>query len=400
MSQDSEDRQPQHSPPSPSERIRTYRCPGCNGNVKFEPVNGCLTCPYCGREERIPDSAAEIKENSYEDYLKPHPGQLLSPSEQFQEHSCPNCNAILELSSEQLAGECPFCDTQMVLLQESRDPLIAPEALLPLKVSQETAQSSVSTWLKTRWFAPNALKKFATQETLQGIYLPYWTFDSSTTSIYVGQRGEYYYETETVTEYVDGKPRQVSRQVRKVRWYPAGGRVDRWFDDVTVPGSLSLNTNHLDGLDPWDLSELKPYDTAYISGFKAERYRVDLSQGFERAKDKMAGTIAEDVQRDIGGDEQRILNIQTSYAAITFKHVLLPVWAGAYRFQGKVYQVVVNGRSAEVLGDRPYSVWKILFAVFLAILAAILFINLQQRSQAVQQRPGSVYSEGNSSQGY
>ena len=66
-----------------------------------------------------------------------------------------------------------------------------------------------------------------------------------------------------------------------------------------------------------------------------------------------------------------IHNISTHYSDITFKHLLLPVYAGAYRFNQKIYQIVVNGRTGEIQGDRPYSFWKI--ALF---VAAILFLLL------------------------
>ena len=80
-----------------------------------------------------------------------------------------------------------------------------------------------------------------------------------------------------------------------------------------------------------------------------------------------------DARRDIGGDEQRVSNVETQYSAVTFKHLLLPVYVGAYRFNDKVFQVVVNGRTGEVQGERPYSVWKILLLV-LAILFVLLVL--------------------------
>ena len=81
------------------------------------------------------------------------------------------------------------------------------------------------------------------------------------------------------------------------------------------------------------------------------------------------------MRRDIGGDEQHVSHVATQYSAVTFKHLLLPVYVGAYRFQDKVYQVVVNGRTGEVQGERPYSVWKIALFV-LAILFLVLLLTL------------------------
>jgi len=205
---------------------------------------------------------------------------------------------------------------------------------------------------------------------------PSGTYDTNTTSYYTGERGEYYYVTETYYE-TDSKGNQVARtrQVRHIRWYPASGTVTRWFDDILVPATISLPQQRLEALEPWDLVELKPYDPAFLSGFKAQRYQIDLSQGFERVKQLTAGLIQEDVRVDIGGDEQRIQNISTQYSGITFKHLLLPVYAGAYRFNQKVYQIVVNGRTGAIHGDRPYSFWKIALLV-LTILFILLIVAL------------------------
>jgi len=205
------------------------------------------------------------------------------------------------------------------------------------------------------------------------VYLPFWTYDTHTTSYYTGERGEHYYVSESHFE-TDAQGKQVARtrQVRHTRWHAASGTVTRWFDDVLVAATVSLAQNRLEALEPWDLAELKPYDPAFLSGFKAQRYQVDLAQGFERVKQVAAGVIQSDVSRDIGGDEQRIHNVATQYSGITFKHLLLPVYAGAYRFNQKIYQIVVNGRTGEIQGDRPYSFWKI--ALLVTILLLILLI--------------------------
>ena len=118
--------------------------------------------------------------------------------------------------------------------------------------------------------------------------------------------------------------------------------------------------------------ELRAYDPAFLSGFKAQRYQVDLAEGFERAKEAIAPAIESDVQRDIGGDVQTIESLDTRYSDVTFKHLLLPVYAGAYQFNGKLFQIVVNGRTGEIQGDRPYSAWKIA----LLVVAILVFVFL------------------------
>ena len=173
---------------------------------------------------------------------------------------------------------------------------------------------------------------------------------------------------------------QRTRQVRHTRWHPASGTVERWFDDLLVPATRSVPPERLAALEPWDLGELTQYEPAYLSGYKAQRYQVNLAEGFELAKQATRPAIDADVRRRIGGDEQRVSNVNTNYSAVTFKHLLLPVYVGAYRFQEKVYQVVVNGRTGEVQGERPYSVWKIaLFVLFILFVLAVLFLVFGRR---------------------
>ena len=363
-----------------AEKPRRFTCPGCAANLLFEPRDGSLTCPYCGRKEVIPQSAEEIKERSYEDYLHPSAEQLESLAATALEVQCSSCGAEVTFTPPEVAGECSFCGVKIVAQPKSADPLVAPEALLPFGVSSGQSTESLKKWLASLWFAPNALKKFAYHDALDGVYLPFWTYDAHTTSYYTGERGEYYYETQTYTETdAQGNTVTKTRQVRRTRWYSASGTVSRWMDDVLVPATKSVSRPRLHSLEPWDLEKLTPYEPAFLSGFKAQRYQVELPEGFEEAKQIMAVTIEGDVRNDIGGDEQRITNITTSYSAVTFKHILLPVYIGAYRFKQKVYQIMVNARTAEVQGDRPYSFWKILFFVLFLLAVVVLVVLLSSR---------------------
>jgi DNA-directed RNA polymerase subunit RPC12/RpoP len=339
----------------------------------FEPVDGCLVCPYCGRKEPIPESAEEVQERAYQDYLIPRAGQLKSLAANALEVRCSGCGATVTFVPPDVAGECSFCGGKIVAQPKSADPLVAPEGVLPFRISQPQSTETVKKWISTRWFAPNALKKLAYQESINGVYLPFWTYDAHTTSHYTGQRGEYYYVTETYTERdAQGNTVTKTRQVRHTRWYSASGVVSRWMDDILVPASKSVSRQRLSSLEPWDLPSLRAYEPAFLSGFKAQRYEVDLPEAFEEAKAIMTPVIEQGVRDDIGGDEQRIDSISTSYSAVTFKHILLPVYIGAYHFRQKVYQVMVNARTGEVQGDRPYSFWKIFFFVlFLIVLIAI-----------------------------
>jgi len=89
----------------------------------------------------------------------------------------------------------------------------------------------------------------------------------------------------------------------------------------------------------------------------------------------MVADIDSKIRWDIGGDEQRIHSKTTYYENITFKYILLPVWISAYRFKDRNFQFLVNARTGEVQGERPYSWIKITLAVLLviAIIGTIVY---------------------------
>jgi ribosomal protein S27E len=365
---------------APLQKVHRYACPGCSADLIFEPREGCLSCPYCGRSEPIPASAAEVQERSYEEYLKLRPERMIPISAEALEVQCGGCGATVSFTPPEVAGDCPFCSARIVAQPQAAHPLLAVEGVLPFRIVQRQAADAIKAWLASRWFAPGALVKLAKQELASSVYLPFWTYDAYTVSHYTGERGEYYWVTESYVD-TDSQGRSVTRtrQVRRTRWHPASGTITRWFDDILIAATRSISTTRLATLEPWDIAEVKPYQPAYLAGHKAQRYQVELGEGFEQAKLVMAPAIENAVREDIGGDEQRVHQISTAYSGITFKHLLLPVWISAYRFQSKVYQVLVNARTGEVQGERPYSPLKIAAFVALLLLAVLVWLFLSDR---------------------
>jgi hypothetical protein len=206
------------------------------------------------------------------------------------------------------------------------------------------------------------------------MYIPYWTYDSRVTTEYQGQRGEDYYETEQYEdEDSNGNTVVRTRQVTRTRWYPASGVVGNVFDDVLVLAGRSLPAEIIASLEPWDLKNLVPYSDEYMSGFQAEAYQVDLGMGFDKAKAIMDGAVRRSIERDIGGNHQQISAARSQYDDISFKHILLPMWISAYRYRDKTFRFIVNARTGQVQGERPWSVFKIALAT-IALLFALLII--------------------------
>ncbi len=337
--------------------------------MQFNPEAGQLKCPHCGNTQALIAGSA-VKAHEFTGAVAGHPLQAIT--EKALQVSCTGCGSVVAFEPPEVAGICSFCGTAIVAEPKAADPLIAPDGVLPVKIPKQGALTQLQQWLSSRWFAPNALQRLSRPEGINGVYLPFWTYYFHTDSAYTGERGQHYYTTETYTE--NGVQR--TREVQHTRWYPASGRVAEDFNNVLVPATKAVPEERLNKLQPWDMNALCGYEPAYLAGFRAQRYQIELAEGFERAKALIAHEIDRHVRRDIGGDEQRVTSINTLYSSIFFLHLLLPVWIGAYQFQGKVFHVVVNARTGDVEGERPYSPWKIgiLSAVILAIIILILVV--------------------------
>ncbi|QAX31684.1 TFIIB-type zinc finger domain-containing protein [Leisingera sp. NJS204] len=357
---------PAETMPAAEEETHRFPCEQCGADYSYDPAAGTLTCGHCGHSESIRSGPWKGTALQELDFAAAAADRLPEAEiEVTRVSTCPNCAAQVEFDPDTHAKECPFCATPVVTgTGESRH--IKPKGVLPFAMPERAAHMAMTNWLGGLWFAPSGLREYARKgRRMQGIYVPYWTYDAQTRSRYSGQRGTVYYVTETYQQ--DGETR--TRKVSKVRWTPVSGRVQRFFDDVLVLASNSLPKRYTEALEPWDLSQLEPYQPQYLAGFRAEAYTVDLETGFAEAGQKMDRVIERDVRFDIGGDRQRIGSIDTQVSEVTFKHILLPVWLAAYKYRGKTYRFVVNGQSGRVQGERPYSAWKIAFAVLLALLA-------------------------------
>jgi DNA-directed RNA polymerase subunit RPC12/RpoP len=359
-----------------------WPCEACGADLTFAPGQSRLVCGHCGHVQEIPEAppssrAKALGELPLHDALA---GHLPSDAtEDLRLSRCPSCGAEVEFDGATHATECPFCATPVVT-GTGTTRHIKPQALIPFAITEREGREAMVKWLGRLWFAPNGLQEYARKgRQLSGMYVPFWTFDAATRSRYSGQRGDAYYVTRTVNVMVNGKMEQRQERERKIRWTPVRGWVSRAFDDVLVLASRSLPRAYTDGLAPWDLGALEPYRPDYLSGFRAEGYTVELPEGHGIGREVMARTIASDVRRDIGGDEQRVDRIDTDWSDETFKHILLPVWMAAYKYNGKSYRFVVNGQTGKVQGERPWSVWKIAIAVVLASVAIAAAVYFGQR---------------------
>lgn len=366
----------------PGERVddgrgRIFPCEGCGADLTFSIGQQQLKCPFCGFEKQLHVEAdAEVSEQDFLamlDRLKNWRDEGVEQQQEGQsEVRCGSCGGNVVFQGALTSTECPYCGSPI-----QRDKVhdaehrIQVDGVLPFLVERKIAQQRLKDWVQSRWFAPGDFLQRGVDGKFNGVYLPFWTFDSMTFNQYSGERGERY-----TVQVGEGNEK---RTETRVRWWPAAGSFQRFFDDVLIVATRGLPTWMLDRLEPWPLDKLQPFSQELLAGFYARTYEKELEPGFADARQKIEAEVMAETRQRIGGDEQRVHQCHTHYEAITYKHLLLPVWLLAYRYGGQSYQVAVNAATGEVQGERPYSVAKITIAVLLGVAVAAVLLVLLNR---------------------
>jgi hypothetical protein len=358
--------------------LEKHECPACGAQAEWEPTTQKLRCPFCGTESpyQFDRDQGKVVELDLVKALRELPDSERGWQTERRSVRCQSCRAVMVFDPARVGQNCEFCGSPaLVDYQEIRSP-IRPQGVLAFRIDANRVREDIRRWWKSLWFAPGRLAFAALVDTIKSLYIPYWTFDAKVHCPWTAEAGHYYYVTVPGR---DAKGRPVMRQERRVRWEPAAGVVDTFFDDEAVPGTRGLPIEVLKQVEPFPTAEAVPYDTAFLSGHVVEHYQVVLLDAAQRSLEQMHGKLLALCAEQIPGDTYRNLHIAPAYSDRTFKHVLVPVWLLTYNYGAKTYQVIANGYTGAIAGRRPYSAWKIAFAVLLALLAAAVVLWLNSR---------------------
>ena len=216
----------------------------------------------------------------------------------WQTENAARCNAgaakLSRCSIPTRVGQrCEFCGSpELVDYEEIKSP-IRPQSLLPFKVAESTVRDRSAAGTRASGSRQEPEIR-ALVDTVKGVYIPYWTFDAQVVCPWEGEAGHYYYTTET---YRDNKGRTQTRQVQHVRWEPASGVLEHFFDDEPIPGTRGVSLALLRQVEPFMTNELVPYATSYLSGFVVEHYQVVLLDAAKASEDSMVQKLESSAQR-------------------------------------------------------------------------------------------------------
>jgi len=359
--------------------LEKHACANCGAQAEWNPSKQLLVCPFCGAATPFtvdPESGALV-ENDLAKALRELPDEARGWLTEKRTVQCQSCKAVSVFDPERVGQNCQFCGSpSLVAYNEIKAP-IRPQSLLPFKISESQVREQIRHWYASKWLAPGKLKNRALVDRVRGVYIPYWTFDAQAVCPWQAFSVNYYSTTES---YRDNQGRTQTRQVRHVRWEPASGVVEHFFDDEPVSGTHGVSHALLRQIEPFATKELVAYDTAFLSGFIVEHYQVVLVEAAQTSQDSMVTQLREMCVQQIPGDTYRNLEMSPTFSAQTFKHVLVPIWLLSYLYGTRTFQVVVNGYDGRMAGQYPMSPWKIALLVLLAIIAFMIFVMLSQNN--------------------
>lgn len=339
-----------------------YYCSNCGGVMVFDAKTQTLKCPNCETQINIVNDKDKIIEHNF---TKKAEKTITVQEKTSSTMQCRGCGAKVEVSADCTATQCPYCGANYVLAEKQEDAII-PDGVVPFKIDKNDVRETFTKWIKKRWFAPNKLKQLYESDKIQGIYVPYWTFDADVICDYSAEGGKH--------RKVEVKESDGSTSTKtETDWYNTHGRVKEFFDDVEVKASKNMKASLLKGIEPYDTKkQLVSYSPQYLSGYGSECYTVSLEDAHREANTIMENELRELVRKDVRKryDEVRNIRIAPDYREETYKHILIPVYATAYNYNNKSYSVLINGQSGKIKGDYPKSVVKIAIAV--AVAAAIV----------------------------
>ena len=352
-------------------KVRKFPCEGCGADLRWEPGVTALKCPYCGTVKEVAAPSSSVDEKSVDAALRA-PRDLGWGAER-KVMVCKRCGAHTTLDPHISASSCAFCGTTAVVEAPPHAPVVRPEGLLPFRIPRDAAVNNFRYWLSGLWFRPNDLRSASRLSSMQGVYIPFWTFDAATHSRWTAEAGYYYYVPVQVRE----NGRTVTRQEQRVRWEPASGSLELFFDDVPVPASRGIDASLAEKIEPYPTAELTPYEPSYLSGFLAEENAIDLPEALEYAKVRMRIEVREACSREVPGDTQRNLQVQTVFSGLAYKNALLPIWIAAYEYRGAPYRYLVNGVTGKATGTAPWSWIKITLLVVTILTILLIFLYLE-----------------------
>ena len=359
-------------------QVTNYQCPSCTGPLHFSGASGRLECEYCDasydvaeiealyaeKEKNAAAAKQTAKEGSAGQSVPSVDGSAWDTSDFCEDwgaegdgmrvYGCPSCGAQLICEESTAAASCPYCGNPTVVPGQFSGAL-RPDFIVPFKLSKEDAVKALKSHYKGKFFLPKSFTGENHVQEIRGIYVPFWMFDGEA-------EGDAHYEATRSRTYRSG-----DYEITETKHYDVYRAGTVTFEKVPVDASSKMPDGHMDSIEPYDYKELKPFSTAYLPGFLADKFDVTVEQSRQRADQRCEGTLASALRGTVKRYDLCILRDSSVHLRRGKVHyALMPVWMLNTKWHGKDFIFAMNGQTGKLVGDLPVS-WGKFWGLFAAI---------------------------------
>ncbi len=362
------------------DQITNYQCPACGGPLHFSNATQDLQCDYC--ESHFPvaqiealyaqhDASAAAAQQSAQQQQQQQPDggewELASQSNWAADgqglitYNCPSCGAQLICDQTTAAGSCPYCGNPTIIPGQLQG-MLKPDYVIPFKLDKNAAMEALRNHYKGKKLLPNSFKTENHIEEVKGVYVPFWLFDGEAYADLVFDATRTHV-TETRNERITTTEHY---KLHRAGYVP--------FEKIPVDGSSKMPDDHMDAIEPFDYSELKPFSNAYLPGFYADKYDVGMEESAARADDRAQQT-AHDAMRERCAGYETVTDAggQVFLNRGKVHYALLPVWMLSTKWNGQDFLFTMNGQTGKLIGNLPVDkgkYWRY-FAIATAIVTVV-----------------------------
>ncbi|UYI84668.1 MAG: hypothetical protein OGM61_00960 [Clostridiales bacterium] len=379
-------------------QVTNYQCPACTAPLHYSAKSGKLECDYCGSsfdvaeiealyarkeaEAAAAKQAADAKAEAAQ-AAKAEAAEAAAASggwdtsdlsrdwgaeaDGLRVYSCPSCGAELICDQSTAATACPYCGNPAIVPGQFSGAL-RPDSILPFRLSKDDAVQALRAHYKGKPFLPRSFTSANHIEQIQGVYVPFWLFDG-------GAEGAASYRASNTNVYETG-----DYEITETRHYHVVRAGSLAFEKIPVDASSKMPDDHMDSIEPFDYAQLRPFSTAYLPGYLADKYDVTIDDSRDRADTRCSETLAQALRDTVTGygacvTEREDIALRRGKV----HYALLPVWMLSTKWRGQDFLFAMNGQTGKLVGDLPTDRGRFwgMFAAIAAPLTVALTAILQ-----------------------
>ncbi len=350
-------------------QIQTNKCPNCGGAINFDSASQKMNCPYCDTEfdiqaiqEDSDESANAVEENmAWETHTGDGGDDEWTNEDGVSAYSCQSCGGEIIADDTRGATFCPYCSNP-VIIPIKFSGMVKPDYVIPFKFDQEYAKEQLRKFLKGKLLLPSSFKDENRIKDITGLYVPYWLFDCDADA-------HIKFKATKVKSWSTG-----SYRYTKTSHYSLVRSGEVGFTKIPVDGSSKIENRYSEAIEPFDYNMTQPFQTAYLTGYLADKYDVSAQDCIPRANERIK-TSTENAFRNTADGYSSVIVSQSNinFKHGTVKYAMLPMWILNSKYQDKIYTFAMNGQSGKFVGELPID-WKKFWLYFAGISVALTAI--------------------------